>query len=45
MVFADELPRQGWAVDYDELDRRYGGGGYPGVVVTRDRLVPPVGLA
>ena len=28
--FADELPRQGWAVDYDELDRRYGGGGYPG---------------
>ncbi len=28
--FADELPRQGWAVDYDALDRRYGGGGYPG---------------
>ena len=28
--FADELPRQGWAVDYEELDRRYGGGGYPG---------------
>jgi len=28
--FADELPRRGWAVDYDELDRRYGGGGYPG---------------
>ena len=28
--FADELPRKGWAVDYDELDRRYGGGGYPG---------------
>ncbi len=28
--FADELPRQGWAVDYEALDRRYGGGGYPG---------------
>jgi long-chain acyl-CoA synthetase len=28
--FVDELPRQGWAVDYDELDRRFGGGGYPG---------------
>jgi acyl-CoA synthetase (AMP-forming)/AMP-acid ligase II len=28
--FADKLPRKGWAVDYDELDRRYGGGGYPG---------------
>jgi long-chain acyl-CoA synthetase len=28
--FTDKLPRQGWAVDYDELDRRYGGGGYPG---------------
>jgi acyl-CoA synthetase (AMP-forming)/AMP-acid ligase II len=31
IAFADELPRKGWAVDYDELDRRYGGGGYPGV--------------
>jgi acyl-CoA synthetase (AMP-forming)/AMP-acid ligase II len=30
VVFADALPRQGWAIDYDELDRRYGGGGYPG---------------
>ena len=30
VVFADRLPRQGWAIDYDELDRRYGGGGYPG---------------
>jgi acyl-CoA synthetase (AMP-forming)/AMP-acid ligase II len=30
VAFADELPRQGWAVDYEELDRRYGGGGYPG---------------
>jgi long-chain acyl-CoA synthetase len=28
--FADALPRRGGAVDYDELDRRYGGGGYPG---------------
>jgi acyl-CoA synthetase (AMP-forming)/AMP-acid ligase II len=28
--FAETLPRKGWAVDYDELDRRYGGGGYPG---------------
>ena len=30
VAFAAELPRNGWAVDYDELDRRYGGGGYPG---------------
>lgn len=29
--FVDELPKDGWAVDYDELDRRFGGGGYPGV--------------
>jgi long-chain acyl-CoA synthetase len=28
--FAQALPRRGWAVDYDELDRRHGGGGYPG---------------
>jgi acyl-CoA synthetase (AMP-forming)/AMP-acid ligase II len=28
--FSDALPRKGWAVDYEELDRRYGGGGYPG---------------
>jgi long-chain acyl-CoA synthetase len=28
--FTDALPRQGFAVDYEELDRRYGGGGYPG---------------
>jgi long-chain acyl-CoA synthetase len=28
--FTDALPRKGWAVDYEELDRRYGGGGYPG---------------
>ena len=29
--FADALPRQGWAVDYDALDAQFGGGGYPGV--------------
>jgi acyl-CoA synthetase (AMP-forming)/AMP-acid ligase II len=28
--FVDELPRQGFAVDYDALDGRFGGGGYPG---------------
>ena len=28
--FVDALPRDGFAVDYDELDRRFGGGGYPG---------------
>ncbi len=28
--FVDELPRRGWAVDYDALDERFGGGGYPG---------------
>jgi acyl-CoA synthetase (AMP-forming)/AMP-acid ligase II len=28
--FVAALPRQGWAVDYDELDARFGGGGYPG---------------
>lgn len=28
--FVDELPRDGWAVDYDALDERFGGGGYPG---------------
>jgi long-chain acyl-CoA synthetase len=28
--FVDSLPRQGWAVDYDALDQRFGGGGYPG---------------
>jgi len=26
----DALPRQGPAIDYDALDARYGGGGYPG---------------
>jgi long-chain acyl-CoA synthetase len=28
--FVDALPRQGFAVDYDALDARVGGGGYPG---------------
>ncbi|MGQ0823702.1 MAG: AMP-binding protein [Actinomycetota bacterium] len=28
--FVEALPRQGFTVDYDELDRRFGGGGYPG---------------
>jgi acyl-CoA synthetase (AMP-forming)/AMP-acid ligase II len=29
--FVDALPRQGWAIDYDALDARFGGGGYPGL--------------
>ena len=28
--FADEIPRRGFAIDYDALDARYGGGAYPG---------------
>jgi acyl-CoA synthetase (AMP-forming)/AMP-acid ligase II len=28
--FVAELPREGWAVDYDALDATFGGGGYPG---------------
>jgi len=28
--FVETLPRQGFAVDYDALDERFGGGGYPG---------------
>jgi long-chain acyl-CoA synthetase len=28
--FVDALPRQGFTVDYDALDERFGGGGYPG---------------
>jgi long-chain acyl-CoA synthetase len=28
--FVDALPRSGWAVDYDALDARFGGGNYPG---------------
>jgi long-chain acyl-CoA synthetase len=27
--FVDKLPRDGFAVDYDALDERFGGGGYP----------------
>jgi acyl-CoA synthetase (AMP-forming)/AMP-acid ligase II len=30
VVFVHELPRSGFAVDYDALDARFGGGGYPG---------------
>ncbi len=26
----DAIPRQGFAIDYDALDARFGGGGYPG---------------
>jgi acyl-CoA synthetase (AMP-forming)/AMP-acid ligase II len=29
--FVDALPKQGWAIDYDALDERFGGGGYPGL--------------
>ncbi len=28
--FIDAMPRDGWLVDYDALDERFGGGGYPG---------------
>jgi long-chain acyl-CoA synthetase len=28
--FAAELPRKGTTIDYDALDARFGGGGYPG---------------
>jgi long-chain acyl-CoA synthetase len=28
--FVEKLPRRGFAVDYDALDARFGGGGYPG---------------
>jgi acyl-CoA synthetase (AMP-forming)/AMP-acid ligase II len=28
--FVDTLPRAGFAIDYDALDLRFGGGGYPG---------------
>ena len=31
VVFVDQLPRQGWAIDYDALDEQFGGGGYPGL--------------
>jgi long-chain acyl-CoA synthetase len=30
VAFVDALPRAGFAVDYEELDSRFGGGGYPG---------------
>lgn len=30
VVFAEEIPRRGFVPDYDELDTRYDGGGYPG---------------
>ena len=33
--FVDELPRTGFAVDYDALDARFGGGGYPGTSMGR----------
>jgi long-chain acyl-CoA synthetase len=29
--FVDALPRTGWLIDYDALDERFGGGGYPGL--------------
>ncbi len=29
--FVDELPRDGWAIDYDALDALFGGGNYPGL--------------
>ncbi len=28
--FVDALPRNGFLVDYDALDARFGGGNYPG---------------
>jgi long-chain acyl-CoA synthetase len=28
--FVDALPRDGWLIDYDALDEKFGGGGYPG---------------
>jgi long-chain acyl-CoA synthetase len=28
--FVDAIPRAGFAIDYDALDARFGGGGYPG---------------
>jgi long-chain acyl-CoA synthetase len=30
VAFVEVLPRTGFAVDYDALDARFGGGGYPG---------------
>jgi len=36
--FVDSLPREGFAVDYDALDQRFGGGGYPGAGNGRPRV-------
>jgi long-chain acyl-CoA synthetase len=30
VTFVEELPMQGFAIDYDTLDAQHGGGGYPG---------------
>ncbi len=30
VAFVESLPKRGFAVDHDALDRRFGGGGYPG---------------
>jgi acyl-CoA synthetase (AMP-forming)/AMP-acid ligase II len=30
VTFVEELPMQGFAIDYDTLDAHHGGGGYPG---------------
>ena len=30
VIFVDEVPRRGFTPDYDLLDARFGGGGYPG---------------
>jgi long-chain acyl-CoA synthetase len=30
VTFVDQIPRQGFAPDYDALDAEFGGGGYPG---------------
>ncbi len=32
--FVENLPRAGWAKDYDALDERYGGGNYPSSATT-----------
>jgi acyl-CoA synthetase (AMP-forming)/AMP-acid ligase II len=34
VIFVAELPRRNGAKDYDELDRLFGGGGYPGAGAT-----------
>jgi len=30
VVFTDQLPRAGFAIDYVRLNAEHGGGGYPG---------------